>query len=73
MTNQTERDKTVKHLTEALTSIVLAQQAATKGGITYDLNEPNDIAIAEHALKEALRKVKASYKNYHFNTLRKCS
>jgi len=59
MTNKIECEKAVKHLTDALNSAILAQQAVTKSGITFGPNEPNDIAIAEQALKRAMRKVRS--------------
>jgi len=59
MINEPEREKAIKYLSDALNAAILAQQAMTKSGITFAVNEPNDIAIAQQALKQAMRKVRS--------------
>lgn len=58
--NESEREKAVKHLIDALNSVILAELAVTKSGITYGFNETNDVAVANQVLKWAIQKIKSS-------------
>jgi hypothetical protein len=57
MINEAEREKAIKHLTDARNSVILAEQAVIKSGITFVFNESNETALAGKVLKWAIKQV----------------
>jgi hypothetical protein len=58
MEDKDYRAKAIGHLTDALNSVIMAQQALSKSGLIIRFNQHNEIAIAEDALKNAIQKTK---------------